>query len=117
MSAQRRGKQPTKPRRSPKDLVRPTGIEPVAFGSGGRRHCDKLLDLSHIGNSCGYHLRPLALQATLRLDDMPEVLAALRYELAAILRHVANDEPPPVAERLRAIAAAFEAGQSGRDSL
>jgi hypothetical protein len=58
---------------------------------------------------------PLKLQATLRLDDLPEVLAALRYEVAAILRQVAEDEAPPVAHRLRAIAAAFEAGQSGHD--
>jgi len=42
---------------------------------------------------------------------VPETVADLRLELAAILRRVADDEPPAVAERLRAIAAAFEAGQ------
>jgi hypothetical protein len=54
----------------------------------------------------------LTLQATLHLDDLPEVLAALRHELAVMLRQVADDESPPVAARLRTIAAAFEAGQS-----
>ena len=54
------------------------------------------------------------LVARLSVVDMPEVLAALRLELAAILRQVAEDEVPPVAARLRAVAAAFEAGQSPR---
>ena len=49
---------------------------------------------------------------TIRLEDMPEVLSDLRREMARILREVADDEEARVADRLRAIATAFEIGQS-----
>ena len=49
---------------------------------------------------------------TLHVADMPEVQADLRLEMARILRDVADDEEARVADRLRAIATAFEIGQS-----
>ncbi len=49
---------------------------------------------------------------TLRIADMPEIQADLRREMARILRDVADDEEARVADRLRAIATAFEIGQS-----
>lgn len=48
---------------------------------------------------------------TIGIERFPEVLAAMRRELANGLRAVAEDEPEAVARRLRAVAAAFEAGQ------
>jgi hypothetical protein len=41
---------------------------------------------------------------------MPETIAAVRREMADILRETADDEPPAVAARLRQIADLFEAG-------
>lgn len=52
---------------------------------------------------------------TLRLEDMPEVLANLRREMAMLLRAEADAQPDDVvgwatARSLRAVADAFEAG-------
>lgn len=47
----------------------------------------------------------------IEIEGVPEVLAVLRLELAQILRDVAATEADSrVAERLRAIAAAYECG-------
>lgn len=53
----------------------------------------------------------MALSVSLRVEDMPEVLASMRYEMARILRDVANGEDGRTARRLREVAAAFESGQ------
>lgn len=47
----------------------------------------------------------------LHLADLPETLAALRLEMARLLRQAALDEPPVVASFAERVAAAFEAGQ------
>lgn len=54
------------------------------------------------------------LQASLTIDvqNVPELIAELRREMAAILRAEAQDEPSRyVRERLESIAATFECGQ------
>lgn len=53
--------------------------------------------------------------ARISIADIPEVLHALRCELANLLREAAMDEDPRVARRLREIAAVFEAGASEAD--
>jgi hypothetical protein len=53
--------------------------------------------------------------ATISVTDMPQVIAGMRCELSRLLREVASDEEPRVAERLMEIAAAFEAGISPGD--
>lgn len=55
--------------------------------------------------------RPRRLSASFSVTDVPEILAQIRNELAAVLREVAADEDPRTAKRLREIADAFEAGQ------
>lgn len=51
------------------------------------------------------------IMATISLTDMPEVLWALRHEMATLLRHGAEAETDPrVTRRLLEYAAAFEAG-------
>lgn len=45
-----------------------------------------------------------------KITDVPEALMAMREELARALRDVADREIPVVRDRMRAIAAAFEAG-------
>lgn len=47
----------------------------------------------------------------LSVEKMPEVIFALRKEMACILRAEADGEPEIVAAKLRALAAAFECGQ------
>lgn len=54
---------------------------------------------------------PGKLMMRMRVDGMPEVLAAMRRELAESLRAVAANEEPRTATRLREVAAAFESGQ------
>lgn len=49
-------------------------------------------------------------EITIHIQDMPEVLAAMRLEAARVIRKAAEDEAPLVAIRLRAIAAQFETG-------
>lgn len=49
---------------------------------------------------------------TIDVRGMPELMAELRAELACLLREVAEDEAPRVAERIRSVAAIFECGQS-----
>ena len=44
------------------------------------------------------------------VERIPEALAAMRRELAAIVRDIAHDEPPEVARALHRAAARFEAG-------
>lgn len=51
----------------------------------------------------------------LRLNDMPTVLAALRHQMAEMLRTVALDEEPRTAARLHEIAMAFEIGAEDTD--
>lgn len=48
----------------------------------------------------------------LELSGMPEVLAGMRAEFARLIREVALDETPEVAQRLNEIAAQFESGAS-----
>lgn len=50
-------------------------------------------------------------ELTVRIADMPKVLAGIRHEVAVALRILADDEPTAVARRLREVAAAVEAGQ------
>lgn len=52
--------------------------------------------------------------ATFSLKDMPDVLWALRHEMAAMLRDGASSEADPrVVRRLLDYATAFECGQPG----
>lgn len=51
-------------------------------------------------------------QIDVSLAGVPELIAALRRELANVLRDAARFEEPSIARRLVAIAAAFEVGQS-----
>lgn len=44
-------------------------------------------------------------QVNISIKDVPEVLAALRRELANMLRSAADDEPPRLAMRMKEIAA------------
>lgn len=53
-----------------------------------------------------------ALSCTLTVTRMPEALAAMRAEIARLVREVALDEDPRVAARLRELADAFECGQA-----
>jgi hypothetical protein len=46
----------------------------------------------------------------LSILHVPEVVAALRHEMAELLRHAAADEPRAVADRLIEVAATFEVG-------
>jgi len=55
------------------------------------------------------------ISATLSLTHVPETVADIRHEVAAMLCQVAEDAQPRVATRLLEIAAAFEAGQSPVD--
>ena len=48
----------------------------------------------------------------LPLSEMPNYQADLRRKMAQLLRDIADDEEARVADRLRAIATAFEIGQS-----
>ena len=50
---------------------------------------------------------------TLDVRGVPELIADLGKELADTLREAAQDEPPTIAARLRALAAGYEAGQKG----
>lgn len=53
---------------------------------------------------------------SLSIDDMPEVLAELRRQLATIVRTYADQMPGPASrEDLHRLADAFEAGQSPED--
>jgi hypothetical protein len=52
---------------------------------------------------------------TVDVRGMPELVAALRAELARLVVAAAQDEPPDVARRLRRIAAAFGAGAAPED--
>jgi hypothetical protein len=54
---------------------------------------------------------------TIRVGDMPEVLALLRRELATIVREAAADEGGPVTDFARRIADAFEAGLPTPDAV
>jgi len=46
----------------------------------------------------------------LSITSMPELMADIRREVAALIREVAADEEPAVAARLNEVAAAFECG-------
>jgi hypothetical protein len=50
-----------------------------------------------------------ALTASLRITEIPALVASVRGEVARILREMARDEHPAVAARLREIADLFEA--------
>jgi hypothetical protein len=50
------------------------------------------------------------LTMTMSVQGMPELMATVYRRVAELIRDVAADEPPAVAERLRAIAAVFETG-------
>lgn len=48
---------------------------------------------------------------TINVENMPEVIARIRVEMAGVLRHEADAEADPrVARRLREIADIFEVG-------
>ena len=48
------------------------------------------------------------------MRGVPELVWALRHEMATMLLEVAEQEEPAVAGRLAAVAAAFDAGQSAK---
>ena len=52
-------------------------------------------------------------ELVVHVEDMPEVIAGLRREMAQLLRDAGEDEGPEVAAFARRVAAAFEAGQEG----
>lgn len=52
-----------------------------------------------------------AARVTMSVKDMPEVLQAMRAELARVTREFADREAGPVGIRLRQIADTFEGGE------
>jgi hypothetical protein len=57
------------------------------------------------------------LNVNLTIEGMPGFMAAIRLEVARIIRRMAGDEAPVVAVRLQQIAAVFEAGQVTNELL
>lgn len=58
------------------------------------------------------HARTTGLTVAINVNDLPELMAAMRTEMASLLRGATAGEDPRTVAKLKKLAAAFEAGQS-----